>query len=151
MATVESLVMPASLTEYGECAFLGCSSLTEVTFADGSTKIGGKNAFQSESLEKVTFGSSDGLVIAAQTFYGATALKEVVFAENCTIKEMGNYAFGNNALTKLTLPEVEIMGQMVFYHCTQLTVTVPYAQDALPEGWSSKWSTTADAKVVYAE
>ncbi len=151
MAAVESLVMPASLTEYGEGAFMDCNSLTEVTFADGSTKIGGKNAFQCDSLERVTFGSSDGLVIAVQTFYGAKALKEVVFAENCTVKEMGNYAFGNTALTELTLPEVEIMGQMVFYHCTQLTVTVPYAQDELPEGWSSKWNTTADAKVVYAD
>ena len=112
MATVESLVMPASLTEYGECAFLGCSSLTEVTFADGSTKIGGKNAFQSKSLEKVTFGSGDGLVIAAQTFYGATALKEVVFAENCTIKEMGNYAFGNIFYT--LAPHCKIAGEYLY-------------------------------------
>lgn len=149
MAPVESLVMPASLTEYGDRAFLGCSSLKEVTFADGSTNIGGKDVFQCKALEKVTFGSSNGLVIAARTFYGASALKEIVFAENCTVKEMGDYAFGNTALTEFTLPEVEVMGRQVFYHCTGLTVTVPYAEDALPEGWSANWNTTADAKVVY--
>ena len=150
MAPVESLVMPASLTEYGDLAFLGCSSLKEVTFADGSTNIGGKDVFQCKALEKVTFGSSNGLVIAARTFYGASALKEIVFAENCMVKEMGDYAFGNTALTEFTLPEVEVMGRQVFYHCTGLTLTVPYAEDALPEGWSTNWNTTADAEVVYA-
>lgn len=149
-SAVETLHMPASLTEYGDLAFLGCSSLKEISFADGSTNIGGKDVFQCKALEKVTFGSSNGLVIAARTFYGASALKEIVFDENCTVKEIGDYAFGNTALTEFTLPEVEVMGRQVFYHCTGLTLTVPYTEDALPEGWSANWNTTADAKVVYA-
>ena len=124
--------------------------LKEISFADGSTNIGGKDVFQCKALEKVTFGSSNGLVIAARTFYGASALKEIVFDENCTVKEIGDYAFGNTALTEFTLPEVEVMGRQVFYHCTGLTLTVPYTEDALPEGWSANWNTTADAKVVYA-
>lgn len=152
LASVESLDMPASLTQYGDYAFYGCNSLKSVTFADGSTKVGGKGAFQQcAALESVTFGSSEGLTIAVQMFYNAKNLKEVIFDENCVVKEIGNYAFGGTALTELTLPEVEIMGVSVFYHCVQLTVTVPYAEGALPDGWSAKWNTSADAKVVYAK
>lgn len=148
-AAVETLSMPASLTEYGDAVFFGCASLKTVVFADGSTKIGGKNAFQCKALERVEFGASEGLEIAAQTFYAASSLCEVVFDENCVVKSVGNYAFGSTGLKELTMPPVENMGVRVFYQCVGLVVTVPYAADALPAGWVSNWNTSADAQVVY--
>ncbi len=148
---VTELSLPASLTEYGEGAFFSCASLKSIAFADGSTKVGSKNAFQCKALESVTFGSSSGLTIAVQTFYGATALKSVSFADDCVVKEIGNYAFGNTALTELRLPQVEKMGKQVFYHCTALKLTIPYAADAIPQDWAADWNTSSDAKIIYAE
>lgn len=148
---VTELSLPASLTEYGEGAFFSCASLKSIAFADGSTKVGSKNAFQCKALESVTFGSSSGLTIAVQTFYGATALKSVSFADDCVVKEIGNYAFGNTALTELTLPQVEKMGKQVFYHCAALKLTIPYAADAIPQDWAADWNTSSDAKIIYAE
>ena len=84
-------------------------------------------------------------------FYGATALKSVSFADDCVVKEIGNYAFGNTALTELTLPQVEKMGKHVFYHCAALKLTIPYAADAIPQDWAADWNTSSDAKIIYAE
>lgn len=119
-------------------------------FADGSTVIASKGAYQAKALEKVVFGQSDGLIIEAHTFYGASALKEVVFADNCIIKELKDYCFGNTNLKELTLPEVEIMGREVFYYCKDLTLTIPYSKDNIPEGWNVNWTTSSDCKVIYS-
>lgn len=119
-------------------------------FADGSTVIGGKWAFQAKALEKVVFGQSDGLIIEVQTFYGASALKEVVFADNCIIKELKDYCFSNTNLQELTLPEVEIMGRQVFYYCKKLSLTIPYSKDNIPSAWNINWNTSDDCKVIYS-
>ncbi len=73
-AQVEELYLPSTLVIYGEYAFYLCEKLKTVVFADGSTVIGGKGAFQAKALEKV------------------------VFADNCIIKELKDYCFGNTNL-----------------------------------------------------
>ncbi len=149
-AVVEELYLPPTLVEYGDYAFYLCENLKMVVFADGSTVIGGKGAFQVKALEKVIFGQSDGLIIEAQTFYGASALTEIVFADNCIIKELKDYCFGNTNLKELTLSEVEVMGRQVFYHCTGLTLTIPYGEDNIPDSWNANWNTSDDCKVIYS-
>lgn len=149
-AQIEELYLPSTLVEYGDYAFYLCENLKTVIFADGSTVIGGKGAFQAKSLEKVVFGQSDGLIIEVQTFYGASSLKEVVFADDCLVKELKDYCLGNTNLKELTLPEVETMGKQVFYHCKELTLTIPYKKDNIPSTWNVNWNTSSDCQVIYS-
>lgn len=53
---IESVTIPASVTEIAEYAFYGCSGLKSVTFAEGSglTKIGESAFYAANSLESLT-------------------------------------------------------------------------------------------------
>lgn len=86
-------------------AFKDCMSLTEVTFAEGLTKIG------------------------VGAFENCTALKTVNFCEG--LKEIGNAAFrGCESILALKLPKsTERIGKYAFYGCKGI-----YAQCSLNEG-----------------
>ena len=51
--SLESITLPSTLVEIGDCAFFGCSNLREVIFNEGLQKIGAA-AFCGTSLESIT-------------------------------------------------------------------------------------------------
>ncbi|MFQ9147992.1 MAG: leucine-rich repeat protein [Eubacteriales bacterium] len=57
---IESVTIPASVTEIADYAFNGCAGLKSVTFADGSqlNKIGGSAFYAANSLESLTIPES---------------------------------------------------------------------------------------------
>ncbi|MDE6704480.1 MAG: leucine-rich repeat domain-containing protein [Treponemataceae bacterium] len=143
-----ALVIPDDVTEIGENAFRGCTSLTSVNIPDGVTSIGraafcrckslvsvtipdrvtsmGDNAFNScTSLTSVTIGSGVP-EIEMWTFYGCTGLTDVTIGDGVTSIGMG--AFGScTSLTSVTIPDsVTEIGSGAFSGCTSLaSVTIP--------------------------
>ena len=75
---IESVTIPASVTEIAEYAFYGCSGLKSVTFAEGSElkKIGGSAFYAANSLETLTI--PDGVTeIGSYAFCAMSRLRTI--------------------------------------------------------------------------
>ena len=94
--SLQSVTIPASVTEIGSAAFYGCTALTKVTVPDAVTKI------------------------EQGTFFSCTALTDLTLGKDTT--EIGDMAFGYcTSLETVTLPDtVETLGDQLFYYCTAL-------------------------------
>ena len=96
---ITDLVIPESVTSIGAYAFLGCDSLTTVTFEEGSqlTSIG------------------------EYAFSGCTSIESITIPNSVT--SIGFYAFsGCTSLESITIPNsVTSIGACAFYSCTSLT------------------------------
>lgn len=92
------VVIPSNrnIVRIGEGAFEGCQSITKITLPEGLTNI------------------------EFQSFYGATALAEIVFPT--TLKSVGYGALGSSGLTALDLSHTQIsyLGAGVCYGCQSL-------------------------------
>ena len=117
--------IPDSVTTIGDCAFIGCSSLTSITIPESVTTIG-DNAFKGCSgLTSITIPNSV-ITIGEEAFYGCTG--ELVV--NCNIPSASNYLYG--AFCGCTFTSVIIgdsvteIGDYAFYYCRSLiSVTIP--------------------------
>ena len=145
--TAASVVIPEGVTEIGEEAFKGCTSLTAVSIPEGVTEIGDE-AFQ--RCDKIRSVSIPGSVteIGKDAFFGCESLAEVRYggtkaqwlfqlagfkkgvpeaaAVHCTdgdAKPLGN------DITEIDIPDsVTAIGQHAFDGCKSLTAVV------IPEG-----------------
>ena len=99
---LESIKLPAGITEISNTEFRNCEKLEEITIPAGVTEIG-KYAFKDcTGLKKVVF---EGKVtnIKPHAFNGCSSLSDVVFPE--TVSEIGEYAFFEcTALKEVILP-----------------------------------------------
>lgn len=139
---LESIELPANLTEIDSYAFKDCTSLKKIIIPAGVTKIK-SNAFgdctaleevelssalqtvslsafeDCTSLKSIKFGDSV-TDIKDSAFKGCTALKEIEFGSG--LKNIGDTAFKNcTALTTVKLPEgVLTLGRETFAFCDAL-------------------------------
>ncbi len=97
---VTELVIPDTVTEIKDYAFVGCTSLASVTIGHSITEIG-YSAFRAcTSLKSITILDSVTL-IGNSAFEGCTALTSVTIPDSVT--SIGNYAFdGCTGLTSVT-------------------------------------------------
>ena len=111
---VTDLVIPDSVTEIGDYAFLGCSSLTSVTIPDSVTYIGA-GAFRScSSLTSIVIPDSV-TSIGGGAFYGCSSLTSIVIPDSVT--KIGVSAFdGCSSLTTVNYKGTqEQWGQISIY------------------------------------
>ncbi len=111
-ATIESIVIPATVKTIGASAFANCNSLTEITLpfvgekADAEENTNFAYIFGSEipaSLKKVTVTNADG--IAPEAFKNCKNIETVILPESLT--SIGASAFaGCEKLASLKLPFV---------------------------------------------
>ncbi len=94
--TVESVIIPDTVTEIGYQTFKGCTSLKNVSIPDSVTEI------------------------AAEAFAGCTAITEIKLPDS--VKAVGYFAFGNcESLTDVNIPNgVELIDENTFEGCTSL-------------------------------
>lgn len=94
----------------GDFAFASCTAIETADLSNAATL--GENLFNgATSLSSVTF--SDSLTaIPAGAFYGCRSLTSVTLGEN--IKEVGEKAFANTALTQINLENVLTIGDNAF-------------------------------------
>ncbi len=101
---IKTLNLPAYVTEIGVGAFVGCSSLETLTFAENSQLAEIKDsAFMScIKLQEVELPASV-LTVGSAAFYGCVALESVVISEGTTL--VLSQAFQNcTALASIQLP-----------------------------------------------
>ena len=118
---LQSLALPAYVTEIGAGAFYGCVALGGLTFAEGSRMAEIKDyAFiDCIALQNVEFPASLKAVGAA-AFFECVALESVIFNEGTLT--IGAQAFQKcSALAEVKLPaSLEAIGQYAFHTCESL-------------------------------
>ena len=125
---VEILIIPKTVSQISERAFLDCSSIKEIYFIDTKaktpadadlSKILPEAFYGCTTLEKLDLSNTKTFTVGTDAFYGCTNLKEIVKMEN--IGAMYDRAFAKTALTKVDLSGVYMSGKNVFSGCTKLT------------------------------
>ena len=79
-SSLESVVIPDSVTSIGYAAFCGCSSLTSVIIGDNVTSIDERAFYGCSSLTSVTIGDSV-TSIEYYAFYNCSNLTSVTFED----------------------------------------------------------------------
>jgi hypothetical protein len=94
--SLESIIIPESVTNIGEYAFVGCESITSIDLPNRITSIGRSTFQQCYALTSVTIPNS--------------------------VTSIGRSAFQNDsALTSITIPKgITSVGQQAFYNCPLL-------------------------------
>ena len=94
-------VIPNSVTSIGDCAFYGCSGLTELTLPNSVRSIGDGAFSGCSGLTELTLPNSV-TSIGDCAFYGCSGLTELILPNSVT--SIGNYAFSDcSGLEKITV------------------------------------------------
>ena len=130
---IKELVIPNSVTNIGQYAFEGCSSLTSITIHNSVISIG-RNAFSyCSGLMSVTIPNSV-TSIGKDAFYRCSSLTSITIPNSVT--SIGDYTFAEcESLTSITLPNSVIsIGSWAFYICKSLTfITIPNSVTSIGE------------------
>lgn len=118
--SLTSVMIPRSVTVIGDEAFDGCTSLTSVMIPDSVTAIGDLAFRDCISMKNVTISDSMA-VIGFGVFVNCHSLLSVTIPGSVTT--IGNEAFREcGSLTSLTIPNsVEKIGDLAFSYCYNLT------------------------------
>ena len=120
--TLEELILPAHLTEFGYMAVADCKHLQSITIPWSVTKIDDSAFEDCRSLAKLEFESESQLkTIGAWAFYNCHNLPQIELPEGVT--EIGDAAFyGCVYAESLKLPaSVKKIGDNAFALCSKLT------------------------------
>ena len=118
------MVLPDSLTQLGEVAFLECTSLTSVVLPDSLTHMGERAFVQCTSLTSVVL--PDSLTqLGMGAFVRCSSLTSVVLPDSLT--QLGECAFGGcSSLMSVVLPDSAELCDYVFEGCSSLhSVVLP--------------------------
>ena len=130
-------VIPNSVTSIGDCAFYGCSGLTELILPNSVRSIGDIAFTYCSGLEKITVESGNSCydsrdncnsIIDTETNTLIAGCKNSVIPNSVT--SIGKYAFrGCTGLTELTLPDgVTSIGESAFRDCSDLSKITSLAE-----------------------
>ena len=93
-------VIPNSVTSIGDCAFYGCTGLTELTLPNSVRSIGDGAFSGCSGLTELTLPNSV-TSIGEYAFYGCSGLTELTLPNSVT--SIGEYAFDGAGLEKITV------------------------------------------------
>ena len=125
--SLQTVTIPATVTNIDGYAFAGCSGLTSITIGSSVTSIGNSAFYGCSGLTSVTIPSSV-TSIGGSVFYGCSSLTSVTIPEGVTT--INNNAFQNcSSLTYIILPSTltRIYGS-AFAGCTELLDVLCYAE-----------------------
>lgn len=93
-ASLETVVLPDTLTKIGAKCFLNCSKLKSITIP-ANVSVLGYSAFNNAGLEEVTINSSE-IVLSGNTFAGCVNLVNVKGIESITSISGGDFGSCSN-------------------------------------------------------
>ncbi|MGN0818422.1 MAG: leucine-rich repeat protein, partial [Candidatus Coproplasma sp.] len=116
----EPLIIPSTVTKIGEGAFAH-SQFKYVNLPEGLTEISDYLFYGAEKLASISIPSSVKK-IGESAFAGCGSLRELSFAGDSLLNEIGSAAFADcYNLETVVLPDVvSVMGDSVFYGCLSL-------------------------------
>ncbi len=125
---IKKIIIPSSVVDIRERAFINCTALEEVYFvseekqaiADADVSMIYEQAFYGcTNLKKVDFSNVKTVTVAADCFGGCPNLSEVV--DMPSIGTMHHRAFAGSALKSVDLTGLHMSGDSVFEGCQELT------------------------------
>jgi hypothetical protein len=123
--SLASITIPASVTQIGVRAFYGCTSLASITLPESVTQIGLRAFYDCTSLASITIPASV-TQIGEGAFNNCTSLASIMIPASVT--QIGGGAFQNcTSLASITIPaSVTQIGFEAFRGCTSLaSITIP--------------------------
>ena len=121
----KNYIIPNSVTNIGNAAFSGCSSLTRINIPNSVTNIGNEAFECCSSLTKINIPNSV-TNIGKRAFLLCSSLTKINIPNSVT--NIGDEAFsGCSSLTKINIPNsVTNIGYNAFYDCRSLTnINIP--------------------------
>ncbi len=142
--TIETVVLPSSLTEIPKNAFKGCKNLKKIV-VPSQCIVFHESAFEGctslDTIELKMFEDKDhnvsdtlhgALTIGKNAFKGCTALKNITNQERLTT--IYDNAFeGCTSLTEINLTQLRVTGSYAFKGCTQLANVETSAETSIGE------------------
>jgi hypothetical protein len=119
--SIESMTIPASVTELESEVFMYCKNLQHVMFEAGSqlTTIGSK-AFFGAAIISITI-PREVQYIGDNVFSSCNKLKTVKFESDCRLTRIGKGAFMCSAITSICIPSsVQVIDKSAFFQCQKL-------------------------------
>ena len=126
---ITSIVIPETVTQIDERAFLNCTALKEVYFVSKEAQpidtaklslIGNEAFYGCTSLELVDLSNTKTITLGNYCFVGCSKLKQI--KDMTKIGTMNSYAFyGCTSLTSVDLSGLHMSGSYVFAGCTNLS------------------------------
>ena len=135
--SVESYVIPSSVTSIGNSAFSCCSSLSEVVIPSSVNSIGNSAFSCCSSLSEIVIPSSVNS-IGNSAFSSCRSLSKIVIPDS--VNSIGNSAFsGCSSLSKIVIPtSVTSIDDWTFSCCSSLSeVVIPSSVTSIG-GWAFK-------------
>ena len=123
-SSLESITIPNSVTEIGKEAFYYCSSLTSITIPNSVTEIGDHAFSYCSSLESITIPESV-TSIGEGAFADCSSLASITIPDGVT--SIVSAFAGCESLASVTIPDsVTFIGESAFSGCESLaSVTIP--------------------------
>lgn len=123
--SLQSISIPDSVTEIGKCAFFECFSLQSILIPDSVTKIGEWAFVDCDSLQSIVIPDSV-TEIGEGTFHGCSNLQSIVIPDSITV--IGNYDFeACHSLQTIVIPDsITAIGDYAFGACSNLqSIVIP--------------------------
>lgn len=123
--SLSSITLPSTLTKIGNAAFSGCTSLTSINIPSSVTTIGEGIFFNCTSLKTVTFAENSKLtLISSFLFGGCKSLKSISIPSGVT--EIAAQAFTDcTALSLVKIPAtVKTIKEYAFKYCQNLAIVI---------------------------
>lgn len=143
--SLETVVIPNSVTFLGDSAFSGCHSLKQINIPNGISELNFGLFWDCKALDNIVIPDSV-TTIDQKAFYSCTLLKNIVLPAhinsigsnaffNCTaltnialpdsLTSIGDNAFSSTALTEIVIPNgVTAIENRTFYDCEALSKIV---------------------------
>ena len=162
--TLRKVTLPATITEISQKAFFNCSSLIDVVMNGAVTEIKDGAFFNCRSLYATNFIPStvrkigeyafaycDSLTsisipkpvfaIGNYAFLNCERLSAITFASNSELMSIGDYAFANTALSKVSIPAgTQKIGYAILSGCSGLrSLTAQFVDYTIETEEGSFW------------